>query len=88
LTAVDIYVSVVAMLARGARLELVLAFIIGICLLMAYLVADGFVGHWRERRDAEEAARRQRAARNRSMAIRSMSQPIKKDRVFPADRRR
>lgn len=84
LTAVDIYVSVVAMFAHGIKMELVIAFIFGVALMISFLIADGVIGTWRDRRDEEEDRERLAKARNRAAAIRHMSDPLN-GRVFPAD---
>lgn len=88
LTAVDIYVSVMAMFAHGVKFELVLAFIFGVGLMICFMIADGGIGSWRARRDAEEERMRMIRARNRYNAIRRMSDPLDGKRVFPADRER
>ena len=88
LTAVDIYVSVVGMFAHGIKLELVLAFIFGVGLMICFLIADGGIGSWRARRDAEEERMRAIRARNRYNAIGYMSNPLDEDKVFPADKKR
>ena len=86
LTGVDIYVSAVTMMARGAEWQTVMAFIFGVVMMVFFLIADGAIGTWRQRRDEEEEIERRRAMMNRDLTIRTMLDPIDPDRVFPADR--
>lgn len=86
LAAADIYVSAVTMVAYGMDWRLVSAFIFGMALMVCFLVSDGVIGTWRDRRDAEEEMERRRRLVNRQLVARTMLDPIDSERVFPADK--
>lgn len=85
LAAVDIFVSTLQLIVNPSWWSAV-ALIFGIALMIAFLIADGVIGTWRETRDAEEELIRRILEENRGRVIIIMMNPLDPEKIFPVDK--